>query len=74
MNNLRGLFRHIKTTQLYYVEGTARAVTNPTKLVVVYSQQYDSTLRGTDVKLPVGSLWTRDIDDFNEKFEKVDQS
>ena len=72
MNQLRGLYRHIRTNQLYFVEGIARDVTNPTKISVAYSQEYDSLLRGTNTKLPAGSMWIRDYDDFVKKFEKVD--
>lgn len=73
MNHLRGIYRHIRTDQLYFVEGVARDVTNPSNVVVVYSQQYESVLRGTNTKLPVGSIWIRDFSDFKKKFEKVDQ-
>jgi hypothetical protein len=90
MKGLRGLYKHIKTQKLYFVDGVARDVTNPQKISVVYTQLYDSKLKtrchsrpsGTQVELPEdksvdlpkGSMWLRDVDDFNKKFEKIPQT
>jgi hypothetical protein len=66
----RGLYQHLRTQKYYFVEGFARDVTNPNKLSVVYTQLYDSNLKGTDIRLPIGSMWLRNVDDFQTKFEK----
>lgn len=54
---IKGLYKH-NSGRLYNVIGTGRSVNSPTKLVVVYEQLYESNLRGTDILLPRGSLWT----------------
>lgn len=72
MSYLKGLFRHILTNQLYFVESIARDSKNPRKIVVVYSQQFDSKIIVPNINLPTGSVWIRDLSDFEEKFEKVD--
>jgi hypothetical protein len=74
MNFSRGLYQHLRTKNLYFVDGLARNVDNPNKLTVVYTQLYDSDLKGTDIKLPTGSMWLRDIDDFQNKFTKIEES
>ena len=78
---IKGIYRHTTSGKLYNVIGVGRAVENPNKLIVIYEQLYDSKFRGTDIPLPKGSLWTRDIDDFdapidvNEKgFTKLDST
>jgi hypothetical protein len=73
-NHLRGVYKHLRTSNLYFVDGFVRDVTNPNKISVVYTQLYESKLNGTDIKLPHGSMWIRNIDDFQNKFEKVYQS
>lgn len=75
---LKGIYCHTKTNNLYKVLGTGRSVENPHKQVVVYEQIGESKLRDTNILLPNGSLWTRDLDDFNsydgnvKKFTKYD--
>jgi len=79
MLGLRGIYRHIKNQQLYFVDGIARDVANPNRLAVIYTQLYDSQLRTSSkveqpINLPKGSMWMRNIDDFNKKFEKLSQT
>lgn len=57
---------------LYNVIGCGRLTSDPSKIVVIYEQLYDSMLRGTTTKLPIGSVWVRDLEEFVIKFEKVD--
>ncbi|QKF94816.1 DUF1653 protein [Fadolivirus algeromassiliense] len=77
---LKGLYRHTTSSRLYNVIGVGRSVENPNKQIVIYEQLYDSKLKGTDIPLPLGSLWTRDLDDFNsmidgiKRFTRVDES
>ena len=73
MQSFRGLYRHIRTGKTYFAEGTARHVSNPNKLSVVYCQKYEGKLDETDTKLPVGTMWIRDTYDFSTKFERVEQ-
>ena len=61
----------MKTGELYFVEGLARSSISPSKQVVIYSQNYRSSLRDTNIIVPEGSMWTRDPQDFQTKFEKV---
>lgn len=65
---LKGLYRHTTTGNIYKVIGVGRSVENPNKEVVIYQQLYESKLKDTDIVLPNGSLWTRDIDDYKKKF------
>lgn len=76
MNNLLGVYKHIRTGMLYQVIGLARKVEDPKSQVVVYKQLYNSKLRGDlHIDLPRDTLWTRDFKDFfcqnPTKFEKV---
>ena len=68
---LKGLYRHKPSGKLYNVLGTGRSVDNPAISIVIYQQQYESILRGTDIILPEGSLWTRSLEDFTNKFVKI---
>ena len=63
------IYRHMKTGLLYKVVGKARNVYSPNTLNVVYKQIYKSTLKGTNISLPVGSLWIREEKDFKDKFK-----
>lgn len=72
----RGLYVHVRTGRRYFVEATARLTENPTKRIVVYRQLYDSCLRNdegveTFLKLPEGTMWARDIDEFFGKFDRI---
>ena len=64
-------YKHKISGKLYDVMGVGRLVDKPDKLVVVYRQMYDSTLYHSKpiIPLPIGSIWVRDIFDFNEKME-----
>lgn len=62
------IFTHIKTGNLYRLVGTAKCVKNPKKTKIIYEQIYESTLRDTTEKLPIGTLWMRSPQDFNKKF------
>lgn len=65
LNIMKGLYRHTASGNLYNVIGLGRNVENPNKQIVIYEQLYESKIRGTDIALPKGSIWTRDFDDFN---------
>jgi len=69
----RGLYCHLKSGKLYFAEGIARHAERPGKLSVVYCQKYEGALRENGTKTPVGTMWIRDLEDFNTKFEKVDE-
>lgn len=51
------------------------AVARPTKLltqpVIGYSQLEDSVCRDTDIPLPKGTCWTRDLKEFLHNFEEI---
>lgn len=70
---LRGLYRHINTGKLYKVVGIGRNVSKPNQEIVIYKQLYRSRLRGTDVELRAGALWTRSYNDFMVKFKKMNK-
>jgi len=53
------------------VEGLARWTHQPTKQSVIYAQTQVSQLRETGEPLSKGTLWIRDLDDFQNKFERV---
>lgn len=74
MNPLKGLYQHLRTGGIYFVNGCARDVTNPNKISIVYSQLYESKLKNTDTNLPRGSMWIRDINDFENKFKKCPEN
>lgn len=65
INKIKGIYLHTKSKKFYNVIGVGRSVENVDKPVVVYKQMYESKLRGTNILLPKGSIWTRDYDDFN---------
>jgi hypothetical protein len=71
MSISRGLYRHTASGKLYNVIGVGRAVENPAKLLVVYEQMYDSNLKGTNIPLSKGSIWTRGFEDFHKTIDKV---
>lgn len=69
----KGVYCHNYSRKLYNVIGIARQTENPFEIVVVYQQLYESALKhptnkNTNIVLPKGIIWTRNIDDFN-KFE-----
>jgi hypothetical protein len=63
-----GLWVHIESQVGYKVLGIARNVKNPQTLKVVYESTQESLLRETNELLPIGTLWTRDPEDFGLKF------
>lgn len=65
------IFKHLKSGNHYILIGVGRSVDHPHKLVAVYKQLYDSKLFGTSVQLPYGSIWTRDLNDFEKKFKLI---
>lgn len=74
----RGLYFHSRSMREYFVEGVARSVYEPDKQFVVCRQMYESYLcvqtnskNKTSIVMAEGSLWLRDIDDFQSKFVKV---
>ncbi len=55
--------------KLYRLSGITRDVVNPTERKVVYEQLYDSHLQeDPSIKLPQGTMWVRNVDDFRKKF------
>ena len=68
---MRGIYRNIKNNMLYSVIGLGRSVDNPNVQIVVYEQLYNNRLRDTNIILGQGSIWTRDLDEFNSKFTLV---
>lgn len=64
------VFQHIKTGKRYLVIGIGRSVNAPEKKIVVYKQLYVSTLKNTNISLPVGTIWIRDLIDFEKKFKR----
>jgi hypothetical protein len=67
-----GMYKHIRTQKLYNVIKIAQSVVIPNQQFMVYEQLYESVLRETGTKLPIGSVWIRESEDFKAKFEKVD--
>ena len=65
------IYRNIKNNMLYSVIGLGRSVDNPNVQIVVYEQLYNNRLRNTNIILEQGSIWTRDLDEFNNKFTLV---
>jgi hypothetical protein len=68
-----GIYRHWKTNNLYRVVSIGRSVTNPGQRLVIYKQLYDSKLRDTNIELPHGSVWVRDLNDFTPKFTFIEE-
>lgn len=68
----RGLYRHLRSGNLYFAEGLAMHSKNSEKMFVVYCQKFEDTMGGS-INLPVGTMWVRDVDDFKSNFEKVDE-
>lgn len=66
-----GLYKHIKSNQLYNVLGIGRNC-ETINSVVIYKQLFESTIRNTNIKLPVNSIWVRNKIDFEKKFKKVE--
>jgi hypothetical protein len=64
------IFQHIKSGNRYLVIGIGRSVDAPEKKLVVYKQLYISVLKNSNIQLPVGSIWTRDLNDFEKKFKR----
>lgn len=73
MNIARGLWRHVKTGQIFYVEGLSRSAQQPYIQRVIYTQTFTNNLRNTDIKLNEGQLWDCDYRDFLKKFEKMEE-
>ena len=71
MSMLKGLYRHNASGKLYNVLGVGRAVENPAKLLVVYEQMCQSKLKGTNIILEPGFIWTRGFEDFNKEIDGV---
>lgn len=71
----KGIYKHLKSGNLYKINGIGRHVDNPKKILVIYEQLYKSKLQGTDIELPIGHIWTRDFDDFNDsnKFAYINE-
>lgn len=71
MNNvMHKFYKHKISGKLYNVIGVGRLTVEPHKYVVIYRQLYNSNLKNDDsVILPVGSIWVRDIFEFNDKME-----
>lgn len=82
----KGIYKHVASGKLYNVLGVGRTVEN-LQQVVIYSQLYESVLKvdKNDGQLapeaeilPIGSLWTREYEDFvsvksnKAKFEFVE--
>jgi len=69
------IFLHIKHQLEYQVIGVGRDVKFPDNKVVMYRQLHLSRLRRdgkeTDIWLPHGTVWTRDLSDFRDKFKHV---
>ncbi len=65
------LVKHIASGGIYLVIGKARSKENPNIMQYVYAQQRETTLDGTDIILPKGTLWTREASDFESKFKPV---
>ena len=61
----KGLYQHSKSGVLYNVTGLARSVDDPSKMLVLYEQPYDTKLRNTDIRILQGDLWVRELNDFN---------
>lgn len=70
MSLISGIYKNIKNGQLYEVITTSRSTKNPKIILVTYGQLYESKLRDSDIILPKYSAWTREFDEFNEKFVK----
>lgn len=74
---IKGIYQHSRSGNRYEVLGSARFSEDPNKEFVVYKQLYESQIRGSDTKLPVGSLWVRPKEMFFEvingqpRFKKV---
>jgi hypothetical protein len=67
------IYRHIASGKFYKFLGYGRHVEVPsTSPWIIYKQLYASELRGTGIKLPYGSIWMRDPEEFSRKFEKYD--
>src|SRR5665811_741945 len=64
-NQIRGIYRHLKSGNLYNVVDVARSVEDPTKFLVIYKQMRPTNLKGTEIELPTGTAWARSYDDFN---------
>ena len=60
-----GTYEHYKGNK-YKVLGVAKYCEDPNQEYVVYQQLYESKIRGTDEKLPVGTLWIRPKSNFME--------
>lgn len=68
---ITGLYKHYKGKQ-YNVIGVGRSTDNPMKQFVVYEQLYDNKIENTDIDLPKGSLWIRELYEFNGYVDKTD--
>ncbi len=64
-----GIYEHYRTKNQYEVIGTALYSENPEQELVIYKQLYESEIRGTNKKLPAGTLWARPAEMFLELVE-----
>lgn len=75
---INGFYRHTKSRQVYLLKDIARPVNSSQFPVAVYIQLYHSTFdtvrcgKLVSIPLPMGTAWTREMKDFAEKFEIVD--
>jgi hypothetical protein len=71
MSHLKNsIYMHVKSGKLYRLLAIGREVENPQVSKVAYEQLYTSRLRGAeqDAELPVGTVWFREVTDFENKF------
>lgn len=71
MQKISGTWLHIASQVPYKVVGVARDVLDPQKLKVVYESTQESLLRESNQLLPVGTIWIRDLHDFEMKFSQL---
>lgn len=61
---------HLTSGKKYYLLGVGRDVRKPKRKLAVYMSSQPSYLRETRESLPIGSIWARDLEDFNKKFKR----
>jgi hypothetical protein len=63
-------YKHLASRAYYEVMAISRCVSHPTQFSVVYKSLDPSVLRNSSppIYLPVGTIWHRDIEDFQRKF------
>jgi hypothetical protein len=68
-----GVWKHIENQKLYCLMSIGRNK-KTLELEAHYMQLYDSIMRGTKndgMKLPYGTIWNRELDEFLAKFQLV---